>query len=221
MAGTNNAFLRWSHGVAAVLAALAVLTGCGRSNAGWQTRREVYEQPEAKRPPHAAMAGGAMMPPMAGGNDLPPAASVPLKWKTPEGWTEAAGSGMRLATFAVKAETGEGSCTIVVLGGSAGGLEANVTRWIGQVGLTKPDDAAMQAFLAKQEKFKTAGGFETIAVDLGDLAPDAAATSNSMIGAIVDVDGSTCFVKLTGPSGLLKSQKARFLELCRSLDHKS
>lgn len=212
---------RWARG-GLTLIILALLAACGGRDAGWTTTHEVYEQPQAPAAPHAGMppmASGAMAP--ASGANLPPAADMALQWKTPEGWSETAGTGMRLVTFSMKQASGEGTCTVIVLGGAAGGLEANVARWVGQVGMKAPVDADMKAFIAKQEKFKTAGGFEAVAVDLGDLAPTAAPDSASMLGAIVDVDGATCFVKLTGPAGLLKGEKARFLALCQSLDRKS
>jgi hypothetical protein len=122
-----------------------------------------------------------------------------------------------MATFTMGDASRTGMCTIVMLGGAAGGLEANVVRWLGQLGLQTPPDDDLQAFLRRQITFATAGGFETVAVDLTELAPPGNDAAGSMLSSIISADGSTCFVKLTGPAGLLKAEKNRFLELCRSL----
>ena len=42
---------------------------------------------------------------------------------------------MRLASFEVPYSTGSGDLSIMELSGSGGGLEANVNRWRGQIGL--------------------------------------------------------------------------------------
>ena len=60
--------------------------------------------------------------------DEPKAApSLPgaLRWALPEGWSEAAGSGMRFATLKAPVE-GELDISVVVLGGSAGGEAGTV-----------------------------------------------------------------------------------------------
>lgn len=139
-----------------------------------------------------------------------------MKWTAPEGWTETKGSGgMRLATFDIAAGSSTGLCTIVLLGGNAGGQTANVARWIGQAGLAPLSEDEMKSFIEKQQTIKSDGGFEVFIADLTSLAKNDSA--NSMIASIVGFEGATCFVKLTGTAGMLKTQKDNFIRLCRSL----
>jgi hypothetical protein len=192
---------------AAVLA-LALCASCGRNDSAWRTYREVVVEPGHNHD-QAAMAMPADMP---GGGGAAPTGS--LAWKSPDGWTESPGTGMRLVSFAVGSGTDTGLCTIVMLGGDAGGVEANVVRWIGQIGATAPSGDALGAFMARQDKIASAGGFEGLAVDLTELDPS---LPQSMLAALLDVDGSTAFIKLTGSPSLLKQEKQRFLEVCRSI----
>ena len=56
-------------------------------------------------------------------------------WEKPDLWIPTEGSSMRLASFEVPYSTGSGDLSIMELGGSGGGLEANVNRWRGQIGM--------------------------------------------------------------------------------------
>lgn len=47
-------------------------------------------------------------------------------WTAPEGWKQEAGGAMRLATFHLRSDAKAIDCSIVSLGGMAGGLEANL-----------------------------------------------------------------------------------------------
>ena len=56
-------------------------------------------------------------------------------WKKPDSWIPSRGSSMRLASFEIPCSGGVGELSIIQLGGEGGGLEANVNRWRGQIGL--------------------------------------------------------------------------------------
>ena len=56
-------------------------------------------------------------------------------WEKPTSWIPNEGSSMRLASFEIPYSTGSGDLSIMELGGDGGGLEANVNRWRGQIGL--------------------------------------------------------------------------------------
>ena len=49
-------------------------------------------------------------------------------WDVPQGWKQEAGTGMRLATFHLLSDEKAIDCSLVSLGGMAGGLEANLRR---------------------------------------------------------------------------------------------
>jgi hypothetical protein len=69
-----------------------------------------------------------------------PGAEKP-EWKLPEGWTEEAGTGMRLATLVVSAEEPRIEMTVIALPsrGAPGELLDNVNRWRGQMNLPHVD----------------------------------------------------------------------------------
>jgi hypothetical protein len=138
-----------------------------------------------------------------------------INWKTPVGWAETKGSGMRLATFAVNSGGDAATCTIVLLGGNAGGLEANILRWIGQAGLKPLSEDEMKSFVSKQQTIKSDGGLDVFIADLTTLSDKNA--KSTMIASIVTVGESTGFVKLSGPAEVLTAQKENFIQLCKSL----
>ena len=186
-------------------AALALLAGCGLQKPQWQT----YE--EANEVSHTSHDAG-----MPAQRQAPASKPVPVKWTAPDGWREEAGSGMRIAAFAVDRDGAKGTCTIISLGGAAGGLEANVRRCLGQIKVDVPPPNEFFAFLERQERIQTEGGFEGVLVDLTQIGGDAP-DADSMLAALFTVDGSTLFVKLAAPRALLMKEKDAFAKLCRSL----
>ena len=179
---------------------MLLLGGCGPREPAWRTYEEVaVPDPTAQASPVAASG-----------------AAVPLKWTAPAGWIEEAGSGMRLAAFSIRRSGGTGVCTMITLRGPAGGLEANVRRWIGQLGLPEPPADELAAFLARQERFRCQGGFDGVRIDLTGFKgqPPGAA---SMLGAVITLGDSTLFAKFTGPAGLLKEERSSFAALCGSV----
>jgi hypothetical protein len=138
-----------------------------------------------------------------------------LHWTTPEGWNEEGGSGMRLATFTVASEKQSAACSLVVLGGAAGGLEANTRRWLGQLNIEAPPPEKLAEFLDRQLRIESTGGFDGVVVDLTEMGP--AEDGTSMLAALYSINGTTLFIKFTGPLDLLKSEKNHFIALCKSI----
>lgn len=201
----HDTVLSVRRGVGVALLALLLCSGCDLRKPAWRSYEEVHLAGAAQhRHEHQDAA-----PPQQ------PAAPAALAWTCPDGWTESAGSGMRMATFVVESGDQTATCTLVRLSGAAGGLEANVRRWIGQLGLAMPDDAALAAFLGNQLRLESDGGFSGTVVDLSGLGT--ASDGSSMLAALVDIRGATLFVKMTGPAALLAAQKEQFIALCQSL----
>lgn len=193
---------------AAAAVAIALCLGassCKPGHGGWRVYTEVDEGAVPHSHEHAAAPAAA------------PARPAALAWNAPAGWTAEGASGMRLEAFRVRADGAEGLCTLVMLGGAAGGLEPNVRRWIGQLGVAAPEGGAFEAFLAGQERFASKGGYDVVAVDLTSLPGASADEEESMLAALANVDGATLFVKMTGPAALLRREKANFRELCTSI----
>ncbi len=145
----------------------------------------------------------------------PPAQSAEFEWDTPEEWREEAGAGMRLATLLIDADTEQAECTLIVLGGDTGGLQANIERWMEQAGIDPPYGDAMRAYVDGLEQFETAGGDTGLLVDFDPFVDDASATS-TLVG-IIERGEETLFVRLTGSKGLLASERERFISLCKSI----
>lgn len=147
-------------------------------------------------------------------------------WNTPDGWKdEQKTSSFRLATFTISGKDKTATCTIIPLAGEAGGLKANVGRWLGQVVTgggddamamsVKTDEAKVKQIMDAQQKFLTKGSFPAVMFDF--TAVTAKDTDASILATVVTVGGSTIFVKMLGPKSLLVKNKEKFKTLCQSL----
>ncbi len=174
--------------------AIAV-AGCGPSS----FRKEVTETREVTPAP-AAPAQSAR--------------DTELSWQLPESWTEAAPRPMRIATFAV-AGNADIDCYVTSLSGKAGGVDANVDRWRGQLGL--PTATAEE--LAQMPRFEMLGRQATLVEAAGQFeGMDGQARPGWMLlGAVVELDGQMLFVKMTGPEQSVRAEKDKFVRFCKSL----
>jgi hypothetical protein len=142
-----------------------------------------------------------------------------LVWASPDGWKEEPGTHMRMATFHTIADPKAIDCSIIGLAGPAGGLEANLTRWMGQLGLQPSDDRIKQLIVSSQD-VKTKDGLEAKVFDFTDLQSQADPSQISMIAAMITVDQTTVFVKMTGTIGSVKQNRDNFLKLLGSIARK-
>jgi hypothetical protein len=150
----------------------------------------------------------------------PPADAKPghtyIQWVTPAGWDEnRTTSGFRLAAFTIKSADIESVCTIIPLQGEAGGLKANITRWLGQVsGSMNPDENTVEQLLKAKETFLTKGQFPAVLIDFTPVTPNP--TNQSILAGVLNVQGNSIFIKMTGQKSHLIENKAKFKALCRS-----
>jgi hypothetical protein len=143
---------------------------------------------------------------------VPPAAAAAkgvksdLGYQAPAGWKKTAGNGISKVTFQV----GEGDklavVTVTPLPGAAGGLEPNVNRWRGQVGL-QPLTAEDVNKIVKEIPVNGKTG------QYADLA----GTTRRILAVLVARDDTTWFVKMDGTVDLVGKQKANFEAFVRSL----
>jgi hypothetical protein len=99
-----------------------------------------------------------------------PAGAEKPQWKTPEGWNEQPGTGMRAATLMVPSDDKPLELSVIALptSGAPGELLSNVNRWRGQMKLP-PVDAKGLSESVQETK---AGDARMYVVDLrGQLAP--------------------------------------------------
>lgn len=194
-----------------VFAVLSLLCSCKGDNGRIRVYREVQIRSERPLP---AGHGNHEAPTSRPSGDQ---ATGSLHWTTPDGWQETPGSGMRLATFSMGSAEEVGQCTIVTLSGRAGGLNANVERWFGQLGLPVPGAEDFNAFLDGQEQLKTESGMSLVLVDFTGLTEVQTDRSDSMLVGVLSDAQKSIFVKLTGPISLLNGEKERLALLCRSM----
>ncbi len=142
-------------------------------------------------------------------------AQIPLKWEVPEGWSEEKGSGMRLVTFRSN-DSDPIECSIVSLGGMAGGLEANLKRWMEQIGLNVSNEK-FNEFLKNPSSLKTKDGEGASLFDFTQLQTTGGDQAVSMMAIMLSTDETTIFVKMTGHKKAVLQNRAKFISLGESL----
>ena len=181
-------------------AALLAVAGCAR-----EPRVREYDEVVIKPSPVEAAFDGSV--PGA-------AAAAPLAWRTPPAWQELPGDGIRLAAFLLEQDGRRAETTVVMLGGAAGGVEANVVRWLDQLGLQLAGDDLAQ-FLAAGAPVSTRDGLRLTVYDFTRLT---APGGDSILAAVGPVLDQTLFVKMTGDGALVTAARGEFLDLVGSLE---
>ncbi|TLD70151.1 hypothetical protein FEM03_13230 [Phragmitibacter flavus] len=154
----------------------------------------------------------------APGTGMPP--EDLFSFATPEGWSVAPAAsgpmaGMRLVDMRF-GPNGEGECFLSMMPGAAGGFEANLNRWRGQMGLPAYTAEELAA-LPKREMFgqeATYVDFEGTFTNVGAAAP---LEGYRMIGLIQQTPKFTLFVKMTGPKALVEANQEAFMEFAQSI----
>lgn len=187
--------------LAVTLVALLTLAGCDRK-VEIRTYREVTVAPTPVGALFDSTGGEAGS--AEGGN---------WHWVTPADWNELPGDGLRLARFGLP---GGGESTLVVLAGDAGGVEANVRRWLTQLGLDLPPERVRSLL---DDATAVRGDLDFTLFDFTPLVSGRDATA--FLAAIASAGGQTMFVKAEAPAGVLGAQRAAFIELLSSLGPRS
>src|SRR5215211_1325848 len=131
----------------------------------------------------------------------------PVKWTTPEGWTELPPSSMRYASFSAPAEDGgKIDISVVTFPGDGGSDADNVNRWRGQMGLAPVDANAVASQV-------TALKSEEMTFSTTDIAGDKTRT----IAAWTRRDGRVWFFKATGPNAAIEKEKPNFVKFIESI----
>lgn len=143
----------------------------------------------------------------------------PFLLDIPNGWIEEAPSmSMRFAQYKLN----DANLVVYYFGKSgAGGVKANMDRWIGQF---TQADGSESASIAKIEE-KTQSGFKitTIALEgmygasMGPNAPKSQAKEMAMLGAIIESSDGPYYFKLVGPKQTIKSKEAEFKKSIMSI----
>jgi hypothetical protein len=208
--------------------AILALAGCE------ETRPREYSEVAFKPLAAQGMAGGMGGSPGSGGAmssaGMAPINSSPVDikvtWTLPETWVvKDSASSMRVGSFAAQdpslANMGEldpnaVDVSVVQLAGDAGGLKANIVRWMGQVGL-KATPEEMEEFVKAAAHFKTASGQDGMYVDLTDKLSGDMTQSKTIFGAMVQTEEYTVFVKAMGEHAKVAAQKESVMAFCKSI----
>jgi hypothetical protein len=173
-------------------------------------------EPEAIASPSSA-SGPAVAPSLPGPTSAGPA-SAPLRYEVPEGWSDAGGSGMRLATLLIGAAADKHEVTIIPASGS---LAGNVERWQGQ--LDAAADAAdlkarAAAAIAAAESVDVAGTPATLVMLRDAEARADPARGQAILGAMIPLGGERAlFVKFKGDSAVADRERERFARFVSSI----
>lgn len=142
------------------------------------------------------------------------AASSSLTWTAPAGWTQAPPRAMREVTFTMGAD-GKTECFVTKLNNMGGGVEANINRWAGQMGLPPLSKEALDA-LPKITILGKPGPMVELRGTYTDMSGNQF-EEYTMMGAIGELGSSGVFIKLVGPSSEVEAQKSNFVAFCESL----
>lgn len=204
-----------SRGALLVLGACLALgtTGCG----GAGPTAEITHGRRASEPTSPVLAGAtprqrfetpAREPRDEGSDDL-------IAYDLPSGWQAVAPTRERFVNLRPAGDP-EASCYLSFLPGNAGGLEANVNRWLTQIGAEPLGGQAIAALpkvpmLGREATLVEAEGtFE----GMGDSPPR---PGFKLLGLVVSEPNGSLFLKFTGPSGLVDLEHERFLAFAHSL----
>lgn len=132
-----------------------------------------------------------------------------IAWDAPEGWRETKGSQMRMASFSVSTDAGEVDISLVRLGGAAGGMLANVNRWLGQIAMRPIESEELAGLLDER---RTEQGDRYFLVELNN--PD---IERSIYGGIYQRRGYTLFAKLVARTPAAQQAADDFAAFCDSV----
>jgi len=134
-----------------------------------------------------------------------------LQWVAPPSWTRAPDRVMRLVTYTV----GQSECYITLLDGPAGGVEANLNRWRGQMGAAAltPEEVAQLPKLPVMGKegmlIEAKGNFTTMSGQTLE--------GQMLAGVICLLDNGLLTVKMTGPEAEVTAELESFKAFCASI----
>lgn len=203
-----------------ILFLCVAFTGCDQ-----KTQARHYEEVSIKSPvssmpvmandPHAGLGFNIAM----GGSKE--TSNSGLAWTVPDGWQESPGGGMRVATFKRQDDPQAIDVSIVMLGGAAGGLQANLTRWAGQIGLNlTQDQQAVSQWIDNAPALPTHGGSQAKFFDYTKLQKSADPSSKSMVASMIETADAIVFVKMTGTVKTVNENLESFKALTQSVRSK-
>ena len=141
-----------------------------------------------------------------------PSAPSNLTFDIPEGWRDAGPKSMRNVNLAA----GESSeCYVILLGGEAGGLLANLNRWRNEVGLDPLGDAEVAAL----EQVTLLGqSCPLLEVEGNYQGMSGGAGLRRVLATLLVRPEGSVFVKMVGPPEEIAAHREGFLAFVASLE---
>lgn len=132
-------------------------------------------------------------------------------WTIPPDWKSQPPSEFLLAEFSIQTNGATAEVNVAELNGDGGGLEANVNRWRGQLGL-QPIGELLTTPLSSTD---------TSGAQVVDFTGTDSKTGKParLVGAIVPQNGETWFYKLMGDPQIVAAQKNRFIQFIQSANY--
>ena len=132
-----------------------------------------------------------------------------LIWTTPSLWKEVPGHSMSLASFQVPCRKESGDLSITTLEGNSGGIDANVNRWLGQIGLTPYSEAEINSLkIVKNGKLGQFNYFKLINNENEDQA---------ILASIYNIENTSIFVKLMSNLSCIMESENEFVKFCENI----
>lgn len=135
-----------------------------------------------------------------------------LAWTLPSGWIESKASGMIMSKITVPEVSGA-LITLVQLGGTGGGMNPNIQRWAGQLGLPQLSDAEL---ITVKQTFEHDAAKATF-IDFNVLS---SVKEASMKVCVLEYPDFTLFLKVKGPKEAIAALSDEFLSLAQSISYK-
>jgi hypothetical protein len=149
--------------------------------------------------------------------DTTPLEAAGLTFKYPAAWTKSATTSMmRVATLEAKVEGVEKPLEVAFFSfGAAGGVKANVDRWLGQFAPEPKIESKVEEIDAGGTKITlvTATGTYNDGPPMGAKTPKA---DHTLLGAIIPAGENNVFIKLTGPKDAVAKLADAFKQLAAS-----
>ena len=141
-------------------------------------------------------------------DEAPETNSAGFSWKKPESWIPSSGSSMRLASFDIPYSEGSGDLSVIQLGGTGGGIEANVNRWRRQLNLELQSLSKIEKEMI--EKRGGLGVYNIIRIINEEM-------DSAFLCAILTAGNQTLFVKLSANPHGIREIETDFILFCSSL----
>ncbi len=135
-----------------------------------------------------------------------------LTFTRPDGWKwQQPTSSMRKAQLSVPGKDGEAELVFFYFGpGGAGGVQANVDRWIGQFQDVHDKKSEEQKIGGIDVTFVEAAGTYMSGPPFGQKVPK---EGYALRGAIVSAKGGAIFIKMTGPAKTVADAAGDFMKM--------